>query len=188
LTGAVAADDPGGVHLPAVECPRCAQLLSPHVSECHECGAEITLAMRSASAILPELRALRRWLAVLVIGTLLVALILWDHYSSPRWAVPGLSAAAMATPYLVASAVLAVAFALAGRFPLTASLTTLGLFLATWGSTHVLDPASGQTLELTLYVRVIFLLVVLRAVYAGYTARRLREEMARQLPAATVRS
>lgn len=173
--------------LPAVECPRCAARLAVDVSECRECGAEISLARRSAGVTLPEIRTLRRWLAVLAGGTLVIALIFWDHYSRPMWAIEGRSAATLAMPYLVASILLAVALALAGRFPLGASLATLVLYLASWGSTWVLDPGSGMAVGPAPWVRVLFLLVVLRAVFAGYHARRLQHAMAERLAIAAIR-
>ena len=183
---APAADD-NGVPLPAVECPRCAARLALDVRECPECGAAIGLAARSAQAIVPEVRSLRRWLAVLAAGTLLIALIFWDHYSRPTWAVEGRSGLAMALPYLTASALLAVAFLLSSRFPLAASLATLVLYLASWGSTWVLDPSSGIAVGPAPWVRAAFLFVVLRAVHAGYSARQLRHAMEEHLAVAAIR-
>jgi hypothetical protein len=162
--------------LPRRECPRCAAAQSLEARECTACGAPLPL---PGLPVDQELQLLRRWLSFIALGSLVVGVVVWQHRGTTTGQVPGVAPEVLAAPYVVAATVLSLLWLVAPRFPLLVGVATLLLFWATWGATYLIDPHSGIGVGPSLWLRLIFLFVIVQAVIAGYHARKRQRETAR---------
>ena len=162
-------------------CLRCGAALALEHRYCAGCGADRELELAVAGEITPAITTLQKWLAALG-GIELVSLAV--SYAYLRWlGAPG-EFSQLAPPALVQAGAL-FALCLVARFmPLGASLMALFLFAGHFGLALMADPVSVLSPGPILLLRMLFFLVVVGAVHAGWRARDLRRSAGDAFPSA----
>ena len=168
-------------------CLRCKADLPATERYCSQCGADRELELAVAGELDPAVAQLRRWLLALGAISLLLT---WLVYSDLKRFAGMSSEEAMRAlwPSFALALGLLCLYLSARRFPLASSLSALGLFAGHWlyaawlfGVTTAFYP------NIALAVRIIFLMVLVVAVTAGWKARVLRARAAENFPSAVAR-
>lgn len=162
-------------------CLRCGAALALEHRYCAGCGADRELELAVAGEVTPAITTLQRWLAALG-GIELLSLGV--SYAYLRWlGAPG-EFSQLVPPALVQAGAL-FALCLVARFmPLGASVMALFLFVAHFGLSLMADPVAVLSPGPILLLRLLFLVVVVGAVHAGWRARDLRRSASEAFPSA----
>jgi len=165
-------------------CLRCGAMLMLEHRYCAGCGADRELELAVAAEIVPAISTLQRWLAALA-GIELVSLVV--SYAYLQWlGLPGrgLTFSELAVPALLQAGALVLLCLLARFMPLGASLMALAFFAAHLGLALLADPVMVLSPGPILLLRLLFLIVVVGAVHAGWRARDLRRSATDCFPSA----
>jgi hypothetical protein len=168
----------------STQCIRCGRKLEVEERICPACGADRDVELAVAAELDPAIAALRRWLFVLgVLMLLLVALV----YSELRSAGATDYFSVLILPDLIVAGALFVLAAVARRVPLAASLIALLLFAANWGLAIKIDWVAALSPGIVLALRLLFSVVLIGAIQAGWKARRIRRQARESFPTAVAR-
>jgi hypothetical protein len=155
---------------------------------CSKCGADRELELSVAGELDPAIASLRRWL--LALGALLLILT-WLIYSDlKRFAgmTPEQALRSLWPSFALAFGLLAMSVT-ARRLPLLSSVTASVLFVGHWlfGIYLVGVVDSFRPDNVGLWIRGVFLVVLVVAVRAAWRARVLRAQAAESFPRAVAR-
>lgn len=155
---------------------------------CSKCGADRELELSVAGELDPAIASLRRWL--LALGALLLVLT-WLIYSDLKRFSGMTSNEAMLTlwPSFALAVGLLSMFVTARMLPLVSSLTASAMFIAHWGYAIYLFgiKESLRPDNIGLWIRCVFMVVLVVAVRAAWRARVLRAQAADSFPTAVAR-
>lgn len=168
----------------STQCIRCGRALGTEDQICPGCGANREVELAIAAELGPAITTLRRWLLVLGLIMLLFAGLMYSELQSLH-ATELFSIVVL--PQLVAAGILFVLSAVARLIPFAASLIALLLFAASWGLAIKEDWVAAFAPGLVLAVRLLFLVVLVGAVQAGWRARRIRRRARESFPTAVAR-
>jgi hypothetical protein len=160
---------PKDMHL---ACLRCKAPLGEDDHICLQCGADRRVEMAVAAEIDPEIAALRKWLLILGAISIGVGLLAYEHLHDK------VSAGAVQMASLPPIGVGLFMFALcifARMAPFVVPLLALIVFGASWLVEIVLGSPFALGLNIGTALRVMFILVMVGAMQAGYKARKIRE-------------
>jgi hypothetical protein len=165
-------------------CLRCRRPLAEEERYCPGCGADRELELAIAAELDPAIASLERWLLVSAALLLGLSALVWEHYRdklSPGalWSMVGSS--------VISGAALAALALLARRFPLPVAVIASVLFFFNWLAQLLVDPVGAVAPGLGLAVRIMFAIVLVGAIIAGFKARALRRNAAERFPQATAR-
>jgi hypothetical protein len=169
----------------STQCIRCGQALAPEERICPACGADREVELAVAAQLGPAISTLRRWLLVLGVLMLLPALLIYSELRSQH-ATELFSSVVL--PDLIGAGILFALSAVARIVPLGSSLAALVLFAASWGQAIERNWVTALSPSLPLVIRVIFLIVLIGAVQAGWKARRIRRQAKASFPSAVART
>jgi hypothetical protein len=162
-------------------CLRCGAALSLDHRYCAGCGADRELELAVAGEVVPAILTLQKWLAALA-GIELVSLGMSYFYI--RWlGAPG-PFSPLVLPALVQAGALLLLCVVARFMPLGASLLALALFATQFGLALLDDPVTVLSPGPILLLRMLFFIVVVGAVHAGWRARDLRRSASDAFPSA----
>jgi hypothetical protein len=162
-------------------CLRCGAALTIDQRYCAGCGADRDLELAVAGQINPAISSLQRWLAALG-GIELVSLAM--SYIYLRWLGARGEFSQLALPGIIQAGALFLLCMLARFMPLGASLIALAFFGAHLSLSLLADPVMVLSPGPVLLLRMMFLIVVLGAVHAGWRARHLRRSASECFPSA----
>jgi hypothetical protein len=152
-------------------CLRCGAGLALEQRYCAGCGADRELELAVAGQLHPAISTLQRWLAALAVIEVVTALV--DYVHLRWWDVEPSFAAAVAPGFLQAGWLLLLCL-VARALPLGASLVALVLFAGRFGAAVWAHPFDTLSPGPFLLMRILFLMVLIGAVHAGWRARSLR--------------
>jgi len=168
-------------------CLRCKADMPVAERYCSSCGADRELELAVAGELDPAVASLRRWLLALGAISLLLAWLVYSDLKRFGGMTSEQSLRALWPSFALALGLLSL-FVTARRFPLASSLAALVLFAGHWTYAAVLFGVSTAfNPNIALAARTMFLIVLVVAVKAGWTARVLRARAADNFPTAVAR-
>jgi hypothetical protein len=165
-------------------CLRCGASLSLEQRYCAACGADRELELAVAAQLHPAFATLQKWLAALGAIELVSAGMAYLYLR--WWGAPG-DVNSLVVPGLIQAGSLFILCLVARVLPLGASLMALALFGVNLSLALQSDPLSVLSPGPLLLLRMLFLMVVIGAVHAGWRARALRRHASDSFPSAVAR-
>lgn len=167
-------------------CLRCKADMPVTERYCSSCGADRELELAVAGQLDPAVASLERWLAALGVITLVLGWLMYTELRKHFGLSAGEAFRALWPTYAMALGLLGL-YLVARLFPLGTALAALVLFAGNWGMQALEVGATAFTPNIALAVRVIFLLVLVGAIQAGWKARVMRARAAEDFPTAIAR-
>jgi hypothetical protein len=168
-------------------CLRCQADMPVAEHYCSTCGADRALELAVAGELDPAVASLRRWLLALGAISLLLAWLVYSDLRRFGGMTPEQSLRVLWPSFALAFGLLCL-FVTARRFTLVSSLAALVLFAGHWSYAAVLFGVSTAfSPNIALAARTMFLIVLVVAVKASWTARVWRARAAENFPTAVAR-
>ncbi|HTE54062.1 MAG TPA: hypothetical protein VK698_24580 [Kofleriaceae bacterium] len=165
-------------------CQRCGAAVALEQRYCAGCGADRELELAVAGQLHPAMSILQRWLGALAVIEIVNSGM--DYLYLRMWGSPVDPVAVMA-PGFIQAGWLVLLCLVARVLPLGASLVALGMFAARLGAAIMADPVDVFSPGPVLILRILFLIVLIGAVHAGWRARGLRQMAGDAFPSAVAR-
>jgi hypothetical protein len=161
--------------LPPIElnttCLRCGAALALEQRYCAGCGADRELELAVAGQLHPAISTLQRWLGALAVIEVVTSLVEYVHL---RWWGSAGAFSTVVMPGFLQAGWLLLLCLVARALPLGASVVALILFAGRFGSAVWAHPFDVLSPGPFLLLRILFLMVLIGAVHAGWRARSLR--------------